>query len=26
VRRGFHYWAQMVWGTVAGWLQGCGIG
>jgi hypothetical protein len=26
VRRGFHYWAQMVWGTIAGWLQGCGIG
>ena len=26
VRRGFHYWAQMVWGTVAGWMQGCGIG
>lgn len=26
VRRGFHYWAQMAWGAVAGWLQGCGIG
>ncbi|GLH74113.1 hypothetical protein GETHLI_26150 [Geothrix limicola] len=26
VRRGFHYWAQMVCGAVAGWLQGCGIG
>lgn len=26
IRRGFHYWAQMVWGSVAGWLQGCGIG
>ena len=26
VRRGFHFWAQMVWGTVAGWMQGCGIG
>jgi hypothetical protein len=26
VRRGFYYWSQMVWGTVAGWLQGCGIG
>jgi len=26
VRRGFHYWSQMVWGAVAGWLQGCGIG
>jgi len=26
VRRGFHYWAQMVWGTVAGFLQGGGIG
>ena len=26
VRRGFHYWAQMVWGSVAGWMQGCGIG
>jgi len=26
VRRGFHYWSQMVWGSVAGWLQGCGIG
>ena len=26
VRRGFHYWAQMVWGAVAGWMQGCGIG
>jgi hypothetical protein len=26
VRRGFHYWAQMVCGAVVGWLQGCGIG
>lgn len=26
VRRGFHYWSQLVWGAVAGWLQGCGIG
>ena len=26
VRRGFHYWSQMVWGAVAGWLQGSGIG
>lgn len=26
VRRGFHYWSHLVWGTVAGWLQGCGIG
>jgi hypothetical protein len=26
VRRGFHYWAQMVWGAVAGCLQGCGVG
>ncbi len=26
VRRGFHYWAQMAWGSVAGFLQGCGIG
>jgi hypothetical protein len=26
VRRGFHYWAQMVCGAVAGFLQGCGIG
>ncbi|HJW43045.1 MAG TPA: M1 family metallopeptidase [Geothrix sp.] len=26
VRRGFHYWAQMAWGAVTGWLQGCGIG
>jgi hypothetical protein len=26
VRRGFHYWSQMVWGAVAGLLQGCGIG
>ncbi len=26
VRRGFYYWAQMVCGAVAGWLQGCGIG
>lgn len=26
VRRGFHYWSQMAWGAVAGWLQGCGIG
>jgi len=26
VRRGFHYWSQMVWGAVAGWLQGCGVG
>ena len=25
-RRGFHYWAQMVWGAVAGILQGCGLG
>jgi hypothetical protein len=25
-RRGLYYWSQMVWGTVAGWLQGCGIG
>ncbi|NTW85915.1 MAG: M1 family metallopeptidase [Holophagaceae bacterium] len=26
VRRGFHYWAQLVWGAVAGVLQGGGIG
>ncbi len=26
LRRGFHYWAQMVCGAVTGWLQGCGIG
>jgi hypothetical protein len=26
VRRGFHYWSQMVWGAVAGWLQAAGIG
>ncbi len=26
VRRGFYYWSQLVWGAVAGWLQGCGIG
>jgi hypothetical protein len=26
IRRGFYYWSQMVWGAVAGWLQGCGIG
>ena len=26
VRRGFHYWSQMVWGAVAGCLQACGIG
>ena len=26
VRRGFHYWAQMLWGAVAGLLQGGGIG
>lgn len=26
VRRGFHYWAQMVWGAVAAFLQGSGIG
>jgi hypothetical protein len=26
IKRGFYYWSQMVWGTVAGWLQGCGIG
>ena len=26
VKRGFYYWSQMVWGAVAGWLQGCGIG
>jgi len=25
-KRGFHYWSQMVWGTVTGLLQGCGIG
>lgn len=25
-RRGFHYWSQLVWGTVATFLQGCGIG
>jgi len=26
LRRGFHYWAQMVWGAVGGLLQGAGIG
>ena len=26
VRRGFHYWSQMVWGTLAGLLQGAGLG
>ncbi len=26
VRRGFHYWSQMVWGAVAGWLQAAGLG
>ena len=26
VWRGFYYWSQMVWGAVAGWMQGCGIG
>ncbi|WP_306589958.1 M1 family metallopeptidase [Geothrix sp. 21YS21S-4] len=26
IRRGLYYWSQMVWGTVASWLQGCGIG
>ena len=26
VRRGFHYWSQLAWGTVVGFLQGCGIG
>lgn len=26
LRRGFHYWSQLVWGAVAGWLQGCGVG
>jgi len=26
VRRGFHYWAQMVWGAVAGFLQAIGLG
>jgi hypothetical protein len=25
-RRGFHYWAQMVWGTVGTVLQACGLG
>jgi hypothetical protein len=25
VRRGFHYWSQMVWGTVVGLLQGVGL-
>lgn len=25
-RRGFHYWSQMVWGSLVGLLQGCGIG
>ena len=25
-RRGFHYWSQMVWGALAGFMQGCGIG
>ena len=25
-RRGFHYWSQMVWGTLAGFLQGAGLG
>jgi hypothetical protein len=25
-RRGFHYWAQLVWGSVTGLLQGCGLG
>ena len=26
VRRGLHYWSQMVWGAVTGLLQGAGIG
>ncbi len=26
IRRGFHYWAQMVVGGIVGVLQGCGIG
>jgi hypothetical protein len=26
VRRGFHYWSQLVWGTVTGLLQGIGLG
>ncbi len=24
--RGFHYWSQLVWGSVTGLLQGCGLG
>jgi hypothetical protein len=26
IRRGFHYWSQMVWGTVTALLQGIGLG
>lgn len=25
-RRGLHYWAQMLWGSFVGFLQGCGVG
>lgn len=25
-KRGFHYWSQLVWGSITGLLQGCGIG
>ena len=25
-QRGFHYWSQMVWGSLVGFLQGCGLG
>ena len=26
LRRGFHYWSQMIWGALTGFLQGAGIG
>lgn len=25
-RRGFHYWSQLVWGALTGFLQGAGLG
>jgi hypothetical protein len=26
VRRGLHYWSQLAWGAITGWLQGIGMG
>ena len=26
VRRGLHYWSQLVWGAITGLLQGAGFG